>query len=307
MARQAEEIFRGVFPAVTTQFDEQHNVDLTATQQVIDGLVHDGVHGLVLMGTVGENNSLRTEEKISLLEAAKDVVAGRVPILSGVSHFTTEEAQDYVRAAERIGIDGLMVLPAMVYVPDQAELEQHFRLVASATGLPIMLYNNPASYRVSISVETLERLADVDNIVCIKESAEDTRRFTDLINACGERFIVFAGLDDMAFEGLVLGAKGWVSGLTNAFPRESVALYELLQRGEIDKAQALYRWFMPLLHFDSKPKLVQYIKLVEQVMERGSERVRLPRMILSGAEREDLISTVREAEATRPDLDSLLG
>ena len=307
MARRAEEIFRGVFPAVTTQFDEHHNVDLDATQKVIDGLVRDGVHGLVLMGTVGENNSLRTEEKISLLEAAKEVVDGRVPILSGVSHFTTEEAQEYVRAAERIGIDGLMVLPAMVYVPDQAELEQHFRLVAAATSLPIMLYNNPASYRVSISVDTLSRLADVDNIVCIKESAEDTRRFTDLINACGERFIVFAGLDDMAFEGLVLGAKGWVSGLTNAFPRESVALYELLQRGEIEKAQALYRWFMPLLHFDSKPKLVQYIKLAEQVMERGSERVRLPRMTLTGEEREELISTVREAEATRPDLDSLLG
>jgi 4-hydroxy-tetrahydrodipicolinate synthase len=307
MARRAEEIFRGVFPAVTTQFDDQHNVDLPATQKVIDGLVRDGVHGLVLMGTVGENNSLRTEEKMSLLEAAKEVVDGRVPILSGVSQFTTEEAQDYVRAAERIGIDGLMVLPAMVYVPDQAELEQHFRLVASATNLPIMLYNNPASYRVSISVETLARLADVDNIVCIKESAEDTRRFTDLINACGERFIVFAGLDDMAFEGLVLGAKGWVSGLTNAFPRESVALYELIERGEIEKAQALYRWFMPLLHFDSKPKLVQYIKLAEQVMERGSERVRLPRMILSGDEREDLISTVREAEATRPDLNALLG
>ncbi|WP_321394860.1 dihydrodipicolinate synthase family protein [Emcibacter sp.] len=307
MARDVQEIFKGVFPAVTTQFDERGNVDLEATRRVIDGLVRDGVHGLVLMGTVGENNSLRTEEKVSLLEAARKVVDGRVPILSGVSEFTTEEAQDYVRAAERIGIDGLMVLPAMVYVPDQSELEQHFRLVASATSLPIMLYNNPASYRVSISLDTLARLADVDNIVCIKESAEDTRRFTDLINACGERFIVFAGLDDMAFEGLVLGAKGWVSGLTNAFPRESVALYDLLERGEIEKAREIYRWFMPLLHFDSKPKLVQYIKLAEQVMERGSERVRLPRMILSGAERQDLITTVRKAEEIRPDLDRLSG
>jgi 4-hydroxy-tetrahydrodipicolinate synthase len=208
-----------------------------------------------------------------------------VPLIAGVSELTTTTAVEYARDAERIGIDGLMVLPAMVYVPTPAELAHHFRTIARATSLPIMLYNNPPAYRVNISQETLAELAEERNIVALKESAPDPRRFTDLINAFGDRFVLFAGLDDVAFEGLTLGAKGWVSGLTNVFPAESLALYDSLMRGDLERARKIYRWFMPLLHLDAEHDLVQSIKLAEQIMERGSERVRLPRLPLAGARR----------------------
>jgi 1-pyrroline-4-hydroxy-2-carboxylate deaminase len=290
----------GVFPAATTQFDSAMQVDLPATQRVQEALLRDGVHGLVLMGTVGEGNSLTAEEKRRVLKAAVEVSGGKAPVIAGVSEFTTAAAASFARDAERLGADGLMVLPAMVYVPTPAELEHHFRTVAAATALPIMLYNNPPSYRVNIEIATLKNLEYVPNIVAIKESAPDSRRFTDLINAFGERFILFAGLDDVAFEGLVLGAKGWVSGLTNAFPAESLLLYEALRKGDLQRARSIYRWFMPLLHLDAEHDLVQSIKLAEQVMGRGSERVRLPRLPLSGARRAAVIAMVERARDTRP-------
>jgi 4-hydroxy-tetrahydrodipicolinate synthase len=206
----------------------------------------------------------------------------------------------YARDAERIGVDGLMLLPAMVYVPTAAELEYHFRSVAEATSLPIMLYNNPPAYRVSIDLPTLARLAAQPNIVAIKESAPESRRFTDIFNAFGDRFVLFAGLDDVAFEGICLGAKGWVSGLTNAFPRESLAMYAALKAGDLETARRIYRWFMPLLHLDADHDLVQAIKLAEQIMGRGSERVRPPRLPLAGERRMRVAAMVQEAAATRP-------
>jgi dihydrodipicolinate synthase/N-acetylneuraminate lyase len=290
----------GVFPAATTQFDVALAVDLGATQRVQAALLKDGVHGLVLMGTVGEGNSLRAEEKRSVLRAAVEVSAGKVPVIVGVSEFTTTAAVDFARDAERLGADGLMVLPSMVYVPTTAELEYHFRTVAAATGLPIMLYNNPPSYRVNIDVPTLERLAEVPNIVSLKESAPDSRRFTDIFNAVGERYVLFAGLDDVAFEGLTLGAKGWVSGLTNAFPVESLRLYAALREGNLEQARKIYRWFMPLLHLDAEHDLVQSIKLAEQVMGRGSERVRSPRLPLAGQRRAQVMAIIEAARDSRP-------
>ena len=290
----------GVFPAATTQFDSESHVDLLATQAVQRALLRDGVHGLVLMGTVGEGNSLSAEEKRTVLRAAVEVSEGKTPVIVGVSEFTTATAMSFARDAERLGATGLMVLPAMVYVPTPAELEHHFRSIAAVTGLPIMLYNNPPSYRVNIDITTLRRLADVPNIVAIKESAPDSRRFTDLINEFGTRFVLFAGLDDVAFEALTLGAQGWVSGLTNAFPAESLELYEALARGDLERARRLYRWFMPLLHLDAEHDLVQSIKLAEQVMGRGSERVRLPRLPLSGERRAAVIAMIERARDTRP-------
>ncbi|HET9390399.1 MAG TPA: dihydrodipicolinate synthase family protein [Steroidobacteraceae bacterium] len=290
----------GVFPAATTQFDEALNVDLPGTRAVQAALLRAGVHGLVILGTVGENNSLSAEEKRAVLQAAVETAAGRVPVLAGVSELTTANAVAYARDAARIGVDGLMVLPAMVYVPTSAELEYHFRTVAQATSLPIMLYNNPPAYRVNIELGTLARLAQLPNIVALKESAPDSRRFTDVLNAFGDRFVVFAGLDDVAFEGLCLGAKGWVSGLTNAFPEESLLFYEALRSGNLERARAIYRWFMPLLHLDSDPDLVQSIKLAEQLMGRGSERVRPPRLPLSGERREAVTAMVKEAATRRP-------
>ena len=208
--------WHGVYPAATTQFQPDLSLDLVQTQRVIDNLVKDGVHGLIAMGTVGENNSLDAAEKQTVLRAVTEVVAGRVPVVTGVSEFDTRRAVTFARDAQRAGADGLMVLPAMVYVPTAEELIMHFRTVAEATDLPIMLYNNPPAYRVNITVEVLEALHDVPNIVAIKESAPDPRRFTDLINAFGDRYTLLAGLDDVAFEGLLLGAVGWVSGLTSA-------------------------------------------------------------------------------------------
>jgi 1-pyrroline-4-hydroxy-2-carboxylate deaminase len=290
----------GVFPAATTQFDPSLNVDLPATRAVQAALIRDGVHGLVVIGTVGENNSLNADEKRAVLKAAVETSAGKVPIIAGVSEFTTPTAVAFARDAERLGVSGLMVLPAMVYVPSAAELEYHFRTVARATSLPIMLYNNPPAYRVNIEIDTLQRLADERNIVAIKESAPDPRRFTDIVNEFGERFVLFAGLDDVAFEGLCLGARGWVSGLTNAFPKESLLLYEALRAGDLDKARRIYRWFMPLLHLDAEHDLVQTIKLAEQIMGRGSERVRPPRLVLSDERRAAVTAMVSKAAATRP-------
>ena len=300
MSTPAQCSWSGVFPAATTQFGADLALDTTATSAVQAALVRDGVHGVVLLGTVGENNSLTAEEKRTVLKGAVETVGGRVPLIAGVPELTTASAVAYARDAERIGVDGLMVLPAMVYVPTRAELEYHLRAVAQATSLPIMLYNNPPAYRVNIEIETLERLAELRNIVAIKESAPDPRRFTDLLNALGERYVLFAGLDDVVFEALTLGARGWVSGLTNAFPAESLALYEAIRSSDLERARRIYRWFMPLLHLDSDPDLVQSIKLAEALMGRGSERVRPPRLPLAGERRADVARRVERARATRP-------
>lgn len=294
--------WHGVFPAATTQFAEDFSLDIAATQRSLDALVNDGVHGLILLGTCGENNSLEPNEKRAVLKAAVEAVGGRVPVVVGVSEFDTRRAAAFARDAERLGADGLMVLPAMVYVPKPEELAAHFRAVAAATALPIMLYNNPPAYRVNIGVDVLRTLQEVANIKAIKESAPDPRRFTDLVNEFGDRFDLFAGLDDIALEGLMLGARGWVSGLTSAFPRESVEMVAAAARGDWETARRIYRWFMPLLHLDAEHDLVQSIKLAEQLMGRGSERVRLPRLPLAGARRAEVIAMVERAAATRPKL-----
>jgi 4-hydroxy-tetrahydrodipicolinate synthase len=294
--------WQGVFPAVTTQVREDLSIDLADTQRVVDDLINDGVTGVIALGTVGENNSLTGEEKVTVLTAIVEAVAGRVPVVTGVSEYDTRRAAAYAREAERVGANGLMLLPPMVYVPKAKELAAHFRGVAEQTALPIMLYNNPPAYRTQIDNEVLALIADVANIVAIKESAPDTRRFTDVKTAFGDRFVLFAGLDDVALEGLYLGAQGWVSGLTNAFPKESVELVNAFARGDHAKAMEIYRWFMPLLHLDAEHDLVQSIKLAEQVMGRGSERVLPPRYVLEGARRAEVIAMVEKAAATRPSL-----
>jgi len=194
MSNDNSACWNGVFPAVTTQFKGSGEIDFEATQKVIDGLIADGVHGLVLMGTVGENNSLHVQEKIQVIEAALEVINGRVFTLSGVSEYDAPRAVTYIRAAQKAGIHGLMALPAMVYMPNELELDQHFRMLAGASDLPLMIYNNPDAYRLNISIEAIKRLMDVDNIVALKESSSDTRRFTDIYNEVGDRLVLFAGL-----------------------------------------------------------------------------------------------------------------
>src|SRR3954471_21096233 len=294
--------WKGVYPAVTTQLHANLAVDIPGTQRVVDGLIRDGVDGLIALGTVGENNSLEPAEKATLLAAIVEVTAGRVPVIAGVSEYDTRRAARFAQTAEKTGAAGLMLLPPMVYVPTPHELAAYFRNVARETRLPIMLYNNPPAYRTNIDVSVLDELSPVENIVAVKEAPPDPRRFTDVRNACGDRYVLFAGLDDLALEALYLGAQGWVSGLTNAFPRESVGLVAAFERGDHAKAREIYRWFMPLLHLDAEHDLVQSIKLAEQIMGRGAEFVLPPRLPLTGERRTDVIKRVENAAATRPEL-----
>ncbi len=233
--------WRGVFPAVTTQFKKDQSLDLAATQKHIDVLIESGCRGLVMLGTVGENNTLSAEEKRQVLHAAREAANDRVPVLSGVAEYTTDLAATFARECEDIGIDGLMVLPCMVYKSDPRETMTHYRSVARASGLPIMVYNNPVSYGVDITPEMFAELSDQDTIIAIKESSENVRRLTDITNLVGERYTLFSGVDDLVLESVLLGAVGWVAGLVNAFPRESVALFGWAVAGRWDDALGYYR------------------------------------------------------------------
>jgi 4-hydroxy-tetrahydrodipicolinate synthase len=292
--------WRGVFPAVTTQFRDDFSLDLAATQKVIDGLVRDGVSGLVLCGTVGEGTSLCAEEKRRVLAAAVEVTAGRVPVIAGVAEYTTAMACDLARDCRKIGVDGLMAMPAMVYSAKPAETVAHFRAVAKASDLPIMVYNNPPIYKTDVTPEMLAELADCETVACIKESSGATARYADIRRIMGDRLVLFCGLDDVVVESIMLGCVGWVSGLSNAFPQEGNRLYELAAAGRYEEARPLYDWFMPLLHLDARADLVQCIKLCEQIMGRGSERTRPPRLALAGPERAFVERLMAEALRTRP-------
>ena len=294
--------WKGVFPAATTQFKKDGALDIESTQRTYDNLIKDGVHGLIVLGTCGENNSLSADEKLHVLECAAEVGKGRVPVLTGVSEFTTRSAIDYVQNAEKIGIDGLMVLPAMAYKASRRETLTHYQDVANSTSLPVMIYNNPVTYGIDITIDMMQELSPLKNIVAIKESTEDTRRITDLYTAFDDRFTVFCGVDDIALESLMLGTTGWISGLTSAFPKESVAIYDLAMQGRYAEALEIYRWFMPLLHLDTIPTLVQCIKLCEEICGRGSEVVRAPRLTLTGSERQRVIDITEKSIASRPDL-----
>ena len=292
--------WKGVFPAATTQFQPNQALEIPATMGHVDKMIQAGIHGLIMLGTVGENCSLEYEEKLELLRATAKHVRKRVPVLSGVAEYTTALASRFARDAQELGVDGLMVLPAMVYKSDPRETIAHFRGVAQSTILPIMVYNNPVSYSVDITPEMFVELADETNLVAIKESSENVRRITDLKNLCGERYILFSGVDDLVLESILLGAAGWVSGLVNAFPAENRLLWDLATAGRWAEALELYRWYTPLLHLDTHVKLVQYIKLAQQECGLGSELVRAPRLPLVGDERERVLAIIRQGIANRP-------
>ena len=298
MALQVD--WQGVYPAVPTQFNEDFSLDIKGTQKHVEALLSEGIHGLVMLGTIGENCSLSLDEKIQVLKATDEVNKGSVPLLNGIAEYTTAGACETAVAAAKAGVDGFMVMPAMVYNSDRRETVNHFKTVASATDLPIMCYNNPPVYKVDITPEMFEDLAEVENIVCIKEAAGDTRRITDLFNKFKDRYIIFSGLDDVALESILLGCTGWISGLVDAFPRENGLMWDAATSGNWDKALEIYRWYMPMLHFDSHPKLVQYVKLASAEMGFGNEIVRPPRLPLIGEQREEALKIIRESAATRP-------
>lgn len=292
--------WRGVFPAVTTQFRSDQSLDLSATATHIEWLIREGVQGIILLGTVGENSTLEATEKVDVLQSAVRQVDGRVPVLTGVAECSTALACRFAAEAQKIGVDGLMLLPAMIYKSDPRETIAHYRAVARATDLPILCYNNPVSYGVDITPAMFADLADEPRFVAIKESSENVRRITDLKNKCGDRYLLFCGVDDLLLESVLLGATGWVGGLVNAFPKENRLLWDLATSGKFDEAVKVYRWYTPLLHLDTHVKLVQYIKLAMAEVGAGSEMVRAPRMPLVGKEREEVLAIIRQAIRTRP-------
>ena len=294
--------WEGVFPAISTQFNADGTINYDSNARMLEALIQDGIDGIIALGTIGENASLTAQEKRDFIKHTVDTVNGRITVISGCTENTAQQAALYAQDVEKLGVDGLMLLPAMVYRGTDREVVTHFQYVARATNLPIMIYNNPVSYGVDINLEMTAELSKEANIVAIKESTTDTRRLTELQSRFGDRFSILCGVDDIALESILLGATGWISGLTNVFPRESVTLFKLAREGRIDEAREIYRWFMPLLRLDTIPTLVQCIKLAEQLVGRGSENVRLPRMTLIGDERAYVEKAINHALATRLDL-----
>jgi len=292
--------WQGVFPAVTTQLKKDQSLDLDATARHVEALIESGVTGLIMLGSLGENQALEPEEKRRVVEATVNVTDGRVPVLSGVAETSTAAACRYVNDCEELGAAGFMLMPAMVYKGDPRETMAHFRTVAKATGLPIMIYNNPISYGNDITPEMFAELADVKNFVALKESSGNPRRITDLHNTVGDRYAIFTGVDDLVLESAILGIDGWVAGSGIAFPRENQYIWELTRRGEWDKARAIYRWFTPLLRLDTHVKFVQYIKLAVQECGLGVEWVRAPRLPLAGNERKQILKIIHDGIAQRP-------
>lgn len=292
--------WHGVYPAAVTHFKPDQSLDLPATLKHVEKMIEAGIHGLIMLGTVGENCSLEYDEKLDVLRETVNHVAGRIPVLTGVAECTTRLACRFAADAEKAGVNGYMLLPAMVYKSDPRETMSHFRTVAKSTSLPIMVYNNPVSYAVDITPSMFVDLADEPNLVAIKESSENPRRITDIRNACGDRYTLFCGVDDLVYESYMLGISGWISGLVNAFPRENRLLWDLLTAGKYKEALDVYRWYTPLLHLDTHVKLVQYIKLAVQECGFGSELTRAPRLPLVGEERENILAIIRKQMACRP-------
>lgn len=291
----------GVIPAMTTQFKPDYSVDHALVAKHAAWLVENGCSGIVALGSLGESATLKFDEKVAVLKTLVTALDGKVPVVAGIASLSTMEAVELAKAAEGAGCSGLMVLPPYVYSSDWREMKSHVQPVIRATKLSCMLYNNPVSYKTDFLPEQIAELAEEHaNLEAVKESSADVRRVTALKAICGDRLQLFVGVDDVIVEGVRAGAVGWIAGLVNAFPRESVALYNHAMRGEKKKADELYQWFLPLLRMDTVPKFVQLIKLVQQEVAMGHERVRAPRCVMAGVERKVALDTLKTALANRP-------
>lgn len=291
----------GVIPAMTTEFKPDYAVDHAAVAKHALWLVENGCTGIVALGSLGESATLRFDEKVAVLKTLVAALDGKAPVVGGIASLSTAEAVDLAKAAEDVGCSGLMVLPPYVYSSDWREMKSHLQPVIRATKLSCMLYNNPVSYKTDFLPAQINELAsEHPNLEAVKESSADVRRVTALKALCGDRLRLFVGVDDVVVEGVRAGAVGWIAGLVNAFPRESVALFDYAKRGDIKKADELYRWFLPLLRMDTVNKFVQLIKLVQQEMGRGHERVRAPRCVLTGTERKAALDILKVVLANRP-------
>jgi 4-hydroxy-tetrahydrodipicolinate synthase len=293
----------GVIPAMTTAFHEDLSIDHAFVARHAKWLVESGCTGIVALGSLGEGATLTSGEKLDVLKTCVTALEGRAPVIAGISSLATAEAAALARQAAEIGCAGLMVLPPYVYSTDWREMKAHVVAILRATNLPCMLYNNPIAYRTDfLPVQIAELAREHANLQAVKESSADVRRVTALRCLLGDRLTISVGVDDMIVEGAAAGASGWIAGVVNALPRESVVLFELARRGEAAKASELYRWMLPLLRLDTVPKFVQLIKLIQQEVGMGNERVRPPRLTLAGSEREEALATIRGALSARPSL-----
>jgi len=295
-------VWKGIFPAVTTKFTNNDELDFDAFDKNIEAQLEAGVKGIIIGGSLGEASVLTDIEKTELLKHTVKLVNKRAYVILNIAEQTTKAALACVANAEKYGADGLMMLPPMRYKADEAETVEYLATVAKSTPLPIMIYNNPYDYKIEVTLDMFEQLAKYDNIQAVKESTRDVSNVTRMINRFGRRYKILCGVDTLALESLFMGADGWVAGLVDAFPNETVAIYNLAKQGRHQEALAIYRWFLPVLELDIHPKLVQYIKLAETETGLGTEKVRLPRLPLKGSERERILSVIHKAIATRPDL-----
>ena len=294
--------WKGVMPAVTTKFTADDQLDLAAFEVNIKAQLDAGVHGIVLGGTLGEASTLSDEEKRTLTTTTVDIVENKVPVLINIAEQTTKNAILVAQKAEEDGAKGLMMSPPMRYKADGRETVAYFKAVANNTSLPIMVYNNPVDYGIEVTLKMFEELLTCDNIQAVKESTRDISNITRIKNTFGDRLKIMTGVDTLALESLLMGADGWIAGLVCAFPKETVAIYELQKAGRIQEALAIYRWFLPLLELDINSKLVQNIKLAEVDTGIGTENVRAPRLPLIGEERENVLKVIEEGLKNRPQL-----
>jgi 4-hydroxy-tetrahydrodipicolinate synthase len=299
--KKANMKWAGVIPAITTAFKPDLSVDHEFIAKHARWLVDNGCTGIVALGSLGESATLRFDEKVDILKTILAALDGKAPVVAGIASLSTLEAVELARTAESIGCSGLMVLPPYVYSSDWREMKAHVAPVIRATKLSCMLYNNPVSYKTDFLPEQILELAGENpNLHAVKESSADVRRVTALKSLCRDRLALLVGVDDLIVEGVRAGATGWIAGLVNAFPRESVALYRSVMAGDPKTTDALYKWFLPLLRMDTVPKFVQLIKLVQQEVGWGNERVRAPRCVLAGTERKVALETLKLALASRP-------
>ncbi len=298
-------MWQGIYPALTTPLKPDESVDFSWFEKQVEAQITAGVHGIIIGGSLGEASTLTRPEKTALVKLALEVAGKRVPVVMNIAEGSTAEAIEQAREAERIYADGIMLLPPMRYRADDRETVLFFKSVAGATALPVMIYNNPVDYKIDVTPDMFEELAGYPNIQAVKESTRDITNITRMINRFGDRFSLLCGVDTLAMEALLLGADGWVAGLVCAFPAETVALYNLIRAGHLDRARKLYRWFMPLLELDIHPKLVQYIKLAAQETGLGTEYVRAPRLTLTGEERTRILAIIRKALESRPTAEEL--
>ncbi|MEX0769231.1 MAG: dihydrodipicolinate synthase family protein [Balneolaceae bacterium] len=298
--------WNGVYPAITTKFHDDGTLDLETFKKNIHVQLEAGIHGIVLGGTLGEASTIKNDEKLLLVRTTREMVQDQIPVIMNIAEQSTDEAVDAAALAQENGVSGLMILPPMRYKADERETLEFFKTIALSTDLPIMIYNNPVDYGIEVTLEMFDILTDFDNIQSVKDSTRDITNVTRIINRFGDRFKILCGVDTLALDALLMGASGWVAGLVCAFPRETVAIYELTLSGRHKEAREIFRWFLPLLELDLSPKLVQNIKLAEAATGIGTEHVRKPRLKLEGEERQRIQNIIDEALNTRPQILNIL-